>query len=90
VKELIRSASPRTVAWIFGGIYAVALAFAIMPPLYLWGSGVSATVFGVPFSIMYWIFDALLLGLCLWALYLVEDIRGELDELTLPVAPGEA
>jgi len=85
VKQLIRSASRRSLAAIFGGVYVVALALAIVPPLYMWGSGVRTTVLGVPFSIMYWIFDALLLGLCLWALYAAEDIRGELDEAALPM-----
>jgi len=42
-------------------------------------------VFGIPFSITYWILDAIVLGLSLWAFYRVEDIRGELDE-NLPVA----
>jgi len=80
MKDFIRGLSHRKIMVFFGSVYGIALLFALFPPLYLWGSGVSTLVFGIPFSIMYWIFDALVLGLGLWGLYLVEDLRGELDE----------
>jgi hypothetical protein len=41
---------------------------------------------------MYWVFDGLVLGLGLWGLYIVEGIRGELDEGIVSVTqqiPGE-
>jgi hypothetical protein len=43
----------------------------------------------MPSPIAYWILDAVLLGLGLWGLYAVENIRGELDEEVVTV-PAEA
>jgi hypothetical protein len=83
VKDFIRGLSRRSIVIFFGTLYAVALLFAIFPPLYLWGSGSSALVLGIPFAVMYWIIDALVLGLTLAAFYIVEDIRGELDDDSL-------
>ncbi|MBY4040205.1 hypothetical protein HQO38_20080 [Rhodococcus fascians] len=68
----------------FGSTYALALLFALFPPLYMWGSGIRYEILGVPFAIMYWLIDGVVLGLTLWGLYIVEDIRGELDEDLLP------
>lgn len=87
MKDLIRNLEQRTVKTVFGGIYITALAFALVPVLYLWGSGVDTTIFGIPFSVLYWIANGLVLGFGLWGLYIVEDIRGELDE---SVAPAES
>jgi hypothetical protein len=92
MKDFIRGLSRRTVVTFFGAVYGVALLFALFPPLYLWGSGINYLVFGIPFSIMYWVFDGLVLGLGLWGLYIVEGIRGELDEGIVSVTqqiPGE-
>ncbi|GAS94360.1 uncharacterized protein RMCC_1326 [Mycolicibacterium canariasense] len=83
MKDFIRGLSRRSIVIFFGTLYAVALLFAIFPPLYLWGSGSTAVVLGIPFAIMYWIIDALVLGLTLTAFYIVEDIRGELDDDSL-------
>ncbi len=83
MKDFIRGLSRRSIVIFFGTLYAVALLFAIFPPLYLWGSGSSALVLGIPFAVMYWIIDALVLGLTLAAFYIVEDIRGELDDDSL-------
>jgi TRAP-type C4-dicarboxylate transport system permease small subunit len=83
VKDFIRGLSRRSIVIFFGTLYAVALLFAIFPPLYLWGSGSSFEILGIPFAIMYWIIDALVLGLTLAAFYIVEDIRGELDDDSL-------
>lgn len=80
VKEFIRALDKRTVNIFFGGIYTAALVFALFPPLYLWASGSSAAILGLPLPIAYWLIDGLVLGLGLWGLYLVEDIRGDLDE----------
>lgn len=83
MKDFIRGLSRRSIVIFFGTLYAVALLFAIFPPLYLWGSGSTALVLGIPFAVMYWIIDALVLGLTLAAFYIVEDIRGELDDDSL-------
>ena len=75
----IKGLPRRTIVAFFGTLYAVALVFALFPPLYLWGSGNRVEILGIPFAIMYWIVNALVLGLTLRAFYVVEDIRGELD-----------
>ncbi|HTF55468.1 MAG TPA: hypothetical protein VK735_49160 [Pseudonocardia sp.] len=92
MKEFIRNRRRRTIVIFFLSVYAVALVFALFPPLYLAGSGIRTPVLGIPFSIMYWIFDWVVLGLGLWGFYVVEDIRGELDEshpTTPPPLTGE-
>jgi hypothetical protein len=81
--SFIQGLSRRSIVAFFGTLYAVALAFALFPPLYLWGSGSRFDVLGIPFAIMYWVIDALVLGLTLAAFYVVEDIRGELDDDSL-------
>ena len=83
MKDLIRGLSRRSIVIFFGALYAAALLFAIFPPLYLWGSGISFQILGIPFAIMYWIINAFVLGLTLTAFYIVEDIRGELDDDSL-------
>lgn len=80
MKGFIRGLSRRSIVVFFGASYALALLFALFPPLYLWGSGIRYEIVGIPFAIMYWIINALVLGLTLTAFYVVEDIRGELDE----------
>ena len=89
MKAFILGLSRRSIVIFFGTLYAVALLFALFPPLYLWGSGMRFQILGVPFAIMYWIIDAVVLGLTLTAFYIVEDIRGELDDDSLePLAEG--
>ena len=89
MKAYIRGLSRRSIVTFFGALYAVALLFALFPPLYLWGSGSRFYILGIPFAIMYWVIDALVLGLTLAAFYIVEDIRGELDDDSLePLAEG--
>lgn len=92
VKDRIRSLPSRSIHIGFGSVYAVALIMALFPPAYLAASGVATPILGIPFAVAYWIFDALLVGLALWALYAIEDIRGELDDEpeTLPLTPATA
>ncbi|WFR72856.1 hypothetical protein P9209_02835 [Prescottella defluvii] len=80
MKDFIRGLDPRTIRIVFGAIYLVTLAMALFPPFYLASSGSATLVLGLPWAITYWLLDAVILGLALWALYVVEDIRGELDE----------
>ncbi|MCW2556725.1 MAG: hypothetical protein JWP55_689 [Mycobacterium sp.] len=82
MKDFITGLDRRTIVIFFGGLYAVALVFALFPPLYLWGSGTRMEFLGIPFAITYWIIDAAVLGLTLTAFYVVESIRGELDDDT--------
>lgn len=89
MKAFILGLSRRSIVIFFGTLYAAALLFALFPPLYLWGSGMRFQILGIPFAIMYWIIDAVVLGLTLTAFYIVEDIRGELDDDSLePLAEG--
>jgi hypothetical protein len=83
MRAFVQGLSRRAIVVFFGTLYAVALLFALFPPLYLWGSGSSFRILGIPFAIMYWIIDAVVLGLTLTAFYVVEDIRGELDDDSL-------
>ena len=80
MRKFVIGLSPATVRWFFGSLYALALLFAVFPPLYLWGSGSDFLILGVPFAVVYWIIDALLVGIAFLGLYLVEMVRGELDE----------
>lgn len=80
MKELIKGLPSRSIAVFFGALYLVALLLAIFPPFYLASSRVETEIAGIPFAIAYWILDALLVGFGLLGLYVVEDIRGELDE----------
>lgn len=84
MKEYIRGLSRKSIMTFFGSIYALALLFALFPPLYMWGSGIRFEILGIPFAIIYWLINGVVLGLTLWGLYIVEDIRGELDEDLLP------
>lgn len=86
MKAFIKGLERRSIVAFFGALYAVALLFALFPPLYLWGSGIRFEIIGIPFAIMYWIIDALVLGLTLTAFYVVENIRGELDDDTTELA----
>ena len=89
MKAFIQGLSRRSIVIFFGTLYAIALLFALFPPLYLWGSGIRFQILGIPFAIMYWIIDAVALGLTLTAFYVVEDIRGELDDDSLePTTEG--
>jgi len=85
MKEFIRKRRRRTIVIFFLSVYAVALVFALFPRCTL-PAAESAHPFSAFRSIMYWIFDWAVLGLGLWGFYVVEDIRGELDE-GHPTAP---
>ncbi|WP_430379873.1 hypothetical protein [Streptomyces sp. B1-3] len=84
MKEFIKRRDAGEIRVAFGGIYGLALVFGCFPPVYLWASGSAGVIAGLPVAIWYWILIAVLVGLSLWALYWVEDIRGELDEIRRP------
>ncbi|MFJ2831522.1 hypothetical protein ACIPC1_28850 [Streptomyces sp. NPDC087263] len=84
MKTLIKGLPSAAIRAAFGLVYAITLLMALCPPLYLAASGVRTSVLGIPFSVFYWIADAAIAGLALWALYAVENIRGELDEEITP------
>ncbi|MGY4719133.1 hypothetical protein [Naumannella cuiyingiana] len=80
MRKFIRGLPRRTINLFFGAVVCVTLLMALFPPFYFSVSGSTVLVAGIPIAIWYWIVDAALLGLALWGLYHVENIRGELDE----------
>lgn len=76
----IRAMSSRTKMTIFWLLFGASILLAVFPPLYLAGSGIDSLILGVPFSVAYWIFDALLATGAVWLLWVFENIRGEVGE----------
>jgi len=69
---------------LFGLYFLGLLLMAVFPPFYLSISGSRTLVLGIPLPMFYWILIAVLLGLGVWALYLVESINGDIPEETQP------
>ncbi|MFC7401036.1 hypothetical protein [Citricoccus sp. GCM10030269] len=88
MRNFIRMLNKKVINGVFVGIYTACLLFAVFPPLYFWASGSTATVLWMPFAVSYWVIDALMVSLSLWALYWVESVRGELDESETEAAHG--
>ncbi|KPW74175.1 hypothetical protein ALO78_100133 [Pseudomonas amygdali pv. ciccaronei] len=65
---------------VFGLYFFALLMMALFPPFYLKVSGSTALVIGVPLPIFYWILIAVLMGLGLWMLYVVESLLGEIPQ----------
>lgn len=71
------TASPKR--HIFGILFALAYAVALLPPIYIWASGRHGVVFGLPASVWY------MLGVCVFAvaicaaLYVYESFRKEVE-----------
>jgi hypothetical protein len=84
MRSAIKAMSSRTKLAIFWLLFGSSILLAVAPPLYLAGSGISTPILGVPFSVAYWIFDALLATGAVWLLWVVENIRDEVGE-----EPGE-
>lgn len=63
----------------FGGLYILLCLWVMAPPLLFWGSGVSATVIGIPLSIWYWLINAVFVIILMFLLYNYEELRGETD-----------
>lgn len=79
MKQFIRSWSVKTKITVFAVLYGIVLAFAILPPLYLWGSGKTALFLGAPMSIWYWLFNFIALLIIMGLFYWIEEVRGEVD-----------
>lgn len=76
---IIKGMPERTKNLIFVVLYSIPLAFAVLPPLYFWGSGRTALFLGAPLSIWYWLFDFLFLVGVMFFFYWMESVRGEVD-----------
>ena len=79
MKKFVRSWSMKKKITVFAVLYGIVLAFAILPPLYLWGSGKTALFLGAPMSIWYWLFNFIALLIIMGLFYWIEDVRGEVD-----------
>ncbi|MDQ6523367.1 hypothetical protein RB608_07155 [Nocardioides sp. LHD-245] len=80
MRSAIRAMSSHTKMTIFWLLFGASILLAVFPPLYLAGSGIDTPILGVPFSVAYWIFDALLATGAVWLLWIFENIRGEVGE----------
>lgn len=79
------SASPFSLKTCAFGLYFFALLLmAVFPPFYLSVSGSPRLVLGIPLPIFYWILIAVLLGVGVGTLYLVESANGDIPEETQP------
>ncbi|MBC8729506.1 hypothetical protein [Paraburkholderia sp. UCT2] len=76
--ESIQSSMPNSKKIVFGIYFFLLLLMALCPPFYLGVSGSTQLVLGVPLPIFYWIANAVLVGLGVWALYVAEGVSGEL------------
>lgn len=79
MRKIVTSMSRKGTLTLFGILYCIPLAFALFPPLYLWGSGKTALFLGAPVSVWYWLFDFIFLVLIMFFFYWVESVRGEVD-----------
>jgi hypothetical protein len=80
MRSAVQQMSSSTKNVLFGSVFVFCVLLAVFPPLYLWGTRAGAPhVLGVPFSVAYMLFDAILLSVAVALLYWVEDVRGELE-----------
>lgn len=80
MRELIRSMSTRTKNTVFGSVFVACLLATSFPPFYLASSGKGGAILGVPVAVAYWLIIFAVVMASIWALYIVEDIRGEIIE----------
>lgn len=88
MREWLRRLSSRKINTFFVLLFAIPFTMALIPPFYLWGSSwkSEALFLGQPFSMWYWNIIALLTFFLMWALYGVQNVRGENEEHSEP--PG--
>lgn len=65
---------------VFGVYFFLLLMMALFPPFYLSVSSSAFIVLGIPLPMFYWISIAVLMGLGLWVLYVVESVTGEIPD----------
>ncbi len=69
--------SGRTKNLIFGSWYLLLILMVTFPPFYLAFSGGTPVILGLPLSVFYMVLNGALSILLVWALWIVESIRGE-------------
>lgn len=77
MRQAVSTMSARTKNWIFGVAYVAIALCVLCPPVYRWASGESPRVLGLPFSVFWMLLNGILVLLLVWALWVVEDLRGE-------------
>jgi hypothetical protein len=80
VRDFIRSMSTRTKNTVFGTVFGACLLATTFPPFFFAASGKGISLFGVPIAVAYWLIIFAVIMTAIWALYVVEDIRGEIIE----------
>jgi hypothetical protein len=73
----VRGMSSRTKNRLFGTLFLLDGVLAMFPPVYWAVNEVDGTVLGLPFSVLYFLVVGVLITASVMALYLVEEIRGE-------------
>jgi hypothetical protein len=79
MRERVRSMSSRAKNGTFGSVFGLCFLMAVAPPLYLWGGRQDPEILGLPFGVVYMLFDAAVLTAAVGALYWVETVRDEVD-----------
>lgn len=74
---LVRGMSRQRKNRFFGALFLFDGVLAMFPPVYWAVNEVDATVLGLPFSVLYFLVTGLLITVSVMALYLVEELRGE-------------
>jgi len=80
VRRAVIGMSARTKNWVFGIGYVLIGLWVLCPPVYLWASRESHRVLGLPFSVFWMLVNAILVLLLIWALWIVEGVRGEHEQ----------
>lgn len=80
MRSVVTSMPPQIKMFAFWLLFGASILLAVAPPFYLSGSGISASVLGMPVSVGYWILDALLAVAAVWLLWIVENVRGEIGD----------
>lgn len=63
---------------VFGVYFFLLLLMALFPPFYLSVSGSTTLIAGIPLPMFYWISNAVLVALGVWALYVTELSSGDI------------
>jgi hypothetical protein len=73
----VRAMSSATKNRVFGAWFVLDTVLAMFPPVYWAVNEIHGTLLGLPFSIAYFIVTGFLITASIVALYVVEEIRGE-------------
>ncbi len=77
MKSVLRGMTARTKKRVFGALFAIEALIAMFPPVYWWVASVEGDVFGLPFGMFYFLAIAAVMTATIIAIYVTEEIRGE-------------